>query len=447
MTTIVNGVEITEPLGLVQFDTSVTAPPHQEGLLYWDTVAKTVAIMTDIDGVVLQTGQEMYARAINNSGVQIDNGCAVYITGANGSGLPTIADAQANSASTTVVLGLATEDIAHTATGIVAVFGMVRDIDTSGFSAGDTLYLSASAAGGLVNTVPDSPNFTVIVGTVLTSDADVGVILVDIVQAAIVSGTTQSKVYSLPLRGVLGADNIITGEFRSQATGLTGDYATDFAVGNQHIYIYMNSITGTGDITITGTSMSESTAVPVTADTEAITVDTSTSQYWQSDKKWWEITNIDIPAGISAINFDLGIVGYTDFGNTDFKVVGYRIDAPSAGVNSEMRFQLLKIQDDGGKKMSLVYLEDITADVSSGTDQIVDNVRTGGSDRSYNPTVASLWANGTTLTFKQGDFDAYFTSDENHFLSSSAHEGFVLLVLDANNVAFITLRLDYQLLG
>lgn len=445
MATIINGSLVTVPLELVQFDTSVSPPPHAEGLLYWDTVARTVSVMTDITGVVLQVGQEIHARVVNNSGVQIDNGFPVYISGANGSGLPTIVAAQADDVTTSVVLGLATEDIVHGATGIVAVFGLVRDVDTSGFSAGDTLFLDADNAGGLVNVIPDSPNFTVVVGTVLTSDADVGVILVDITQATILSGTIQSKVYSLPLRGVLVSDFFITGEFRTQSAGETGDYATDFPVNNQHVFLLVNTITGTGDITITGTSLDESDATPTIGDTEVITVDATASQYWQSDKKWWEITNIDIPAGISAINYDVGVVGYTDFGNTNFKIVGYRADAPSGGVNSDMRLRIIKVSDDGGKKMSLVVLEDIEANAAA-ADQIDDNLRTGGDDRTLNPAT-SLWANTTVLTLKQGDFDVYFTADENVFQSSTLHEGFILEIQDANNVSFVTLRLDYQLLG
>jgi hypothetical protein len=403
--------------------------------------------MTEIADVVLQIGQEMHVQVYNDSGGQIDNGEAVYISGVNGSGLPTIAKAQSNDPATSVVLGIATEDIINGEAGFITSFGLVRDLNTASFGAGVTLYLDPDTPGALTDTIPDSPNFTVIVGTVIVSDGSAGIVLVDVTQAAIISGTTQSKVYTLPLRGVLGAAFNITGELRTVAAGETGDYATDFAVNNNHAFLLVNSLTGSGTVTITGTSLSESTGVPVASDTETITVDTGAGQYYQSTKKWWEITNIDIPAGISAINYDVGVVGYADFGNTDFKLVGYRIDAPAAGINAEIRLRIIKINDDGSGKASVSDLEDITLDASSGTDQVVDNLRSGGNDRTYNPTVATLWANGSVAVLKQGDFDTYFTSDENVFESSSKDEGFILRIEDANNVEFVTLRIDYQLLG
>lgn len=402
---------------------------------------------TIVDGMLI-VSKKIPARVVNSSGAQIDKGCPVYISGANGSGLPAVVYAQADNVATAVVLGVAAENIGAGATGEAVVFGLVRDVDTSGFSANDTLYLDADNAGGLVNVIPDSPGYTVIIGTVLTADANAGVILVDITQASVIAGTIQSKIYSLPLRGVLGAElNITGGVFRSQAAGLTGDYATDFAVDNNHIYLLVNSITGTGGITITGTSVNEVDGTPAAGDTEVIEVDDTAAQYWQSTKKWWDVTNIDIPAGISAINYDLGVVGYIDFGNMDYKIVGYRIDAPSKGVNSQMRFRIIKINDDGAGKMHLSDIEDIEIDASSGTDQVVDYLRTGGDDRTHDPGVASLWANGTVVVLKQSDFDTHFTSDENVFESSTKDEGFILRIEDANNVEFITLRLDYQLLG
>lgn len=402
---------------------------------------------TIVDGMLI-VSKKIDARIVNNSDAQIDKGCPVCVSGANGSGLPAVVYAQANDAATAVVLGVAAENIGPRATGKTVVFGLVRDVDTSGFSVNDTLYLDADNAGGLVNVVPDSPGFTVIIGTVLTADANAGVILIDITQASIIAGTIQSAIYNLPLRGVLGAElNITGGVLRSQAASLTGDYTTDFAVDNNHVYLLVNSITGMGGVTITGTSVDETDGTPIVDDIEVIEVDDTVAQYWQSFKKWWDVISIDIPDEISAINYDLGVVGYPDFGNTDFKIIGYRIDAPSKGVNSQMRFRIIKINDDGAGKMHLSDIEDIEIDASSGTDQVVDYLRTGDDDRTHDPTVASLWSDGTVVVLKQGDLDTYFTSDENVFESSTKDEGFILRIEDANNVEFVTLRLDYQLLG
>jgi 3D (Asp-Asp-Asp) domain-containing protein len=232
----------------------------------------------------------------------------------------------------------------------------------------------------------------------------------------------------LPIRGITDTQVDITGTLREVAAGETGDYTTDFSVSNQHLYLYINSITGSGDVTITGTSLSESTTVPVASDTEVITVDTALV-YYQSDKKWWEVTNIDIPAGISAIDYDIGVVGYADMHNTAFRILGYRVDMYMQGINPDARLQVLKIKDDGNKQMSLVYVEDIGFDADAAGNQIIDHLRSGADDRSYNPTVGAIVGDNEMLTFKQYDLDTYFTAGENVFLCDQGHEGIIVRIL------------------
>ena len=151
------------------FDTSMSAPAaHSEGQVYWDTDDHTLAIQTDVSGVVLQVGQENLIRVTNTSGVTINNGEAVYVTGAQGS-RPTVAKAKADSSTTCEVFGVATEDIVHQANGYVTVLGKVRGLDMSAFSDGDHLYLSAATAGALTDTAPAFPNYVIKVGCVLNN--------------------------------------------------------------------------------------------------------------------------------------------------------------------------------------------------------------------------------------------------------------------------------------
>jgi hypothetical protein len=237
----------------------------------------------------------------------------------------------------------------------------------------------------------------------------------------------QTIIYTSPLSGITDNKFPIIGTLREVGTGQTGEVNTNFAVANQHVYIYVNSITTGGDLIITGTSLSESTAVPVTNNTETITLDTSANQYYQSSKKWWEVDSISISGGtIAGINYDYGIVGYPDLGNRNFKIVGYRADIYSQNDSADIRILLQKIQDDGNKKMSVITLEDIGVNSGDAGDQIIDGLRTGANDRSYNPSATYLWANNTSITLKQGDFDTYFTNDENIFESSSKDEGYVI---------------------
>lgn len=427
-------------LDSIQYNTALATPGHSEGLTYWDQTAKTLVAMTDITDVVLQIGQENYVRVLNDTGSQIDNGEAVYITGATG-GVPTIALAKADTEVTASALGLSTEDIADSAEGFVTVQGVVRDIDTSTFAAGIKIWLSPTAAGGLTDVKPGAPNSTVCMGTILVSNALTGQVLVAVDNVGIL---TQSITFSMPLKGVISGDFNLVGERRTVASAQTADYATDTAVSNNHLFILVNTITGTGTATITGDSVDESTGVATLGDTEIITIDGSTSQHYQSSKKWWEISGIVFSAGITAINYDVGVVGYTDLNNENFELTGYRMDTRADGPNPNFDFVLTKVQDDGAGKMSFVTVEDIRIDSGVAGDQIVDNLRTAGNDRSHDPDAGNVWADTQTIVLKQGDFATFFSNDENIFDSGSLDEGLIISFDTVTNVDFVVVQLRYQ---
>lgn len=160
---------------LIDFQTSFV-PNMQEARVAWDDDAGTLQIGMPGGNVVLDVGQEQLMRSRNVTGSTITNGSIVYITGAQGN-KPTIALAQANSDATADrTIGMATEDIDDNSNGYVCTQGMVRDVDTSGFSEGNFLYLSATTAGAYTNTPPAKPNHYVEVGVVLRSHASEGVI-------------------------------------------------------------------------------------------------------------------------------------------------------------------------------------------------------------------------------------------------------------------------------
>jgi hypothetical protein len=242
--------------------------------------------------------------------------------------------------------------------------------------------------------------------------------------AGVLEQQSQDLVFSLPLRGTTDTIFNFIGEFRTVTTGEVGTYATPFAVSNHHVSLLVNSLTGSGDVTITGTSLSETTGLPVPADTEVLTVDAAGR--YQTTKKWWEVASVTIPGGISAIDYDIDALGYPDLGNTNFRILGYRIEMYAQGVDPDIGIDMFKVQDDGAGKCTLVPIESIGVDANNAADQIVDGFRTGGDDRSYNPTVADIWLDDTTFCFKIFDFDTFFTADENIFESSTKDEGFIV---------------------
>lgn len=168
----------------VDYIPQTTDPSYNEGRLFYDNANKTLSLFDAISGTSLQIGQEQYARARNNTGSQINDGSVVYISGASGQ-TPTIALALANSTNTTGVLGVSTHDISNNSVGKVTTFGLVNNINTSSFLAGDKLYLSPTTPGGITNVEPDVPNFSVFIGYCLNSHITQGKIFVSPIQRVV----------------------------------------------------------------------------------------------------------------------------------------------------------------------------------------------------------------------------------------------------------------------
>ncbi len=178
----VTAVEIADgPIQFIQFQTDPPAQTHVEGKIFWDEAEGTLSVMTNVDGVVVQVGEESQVLVRNDTGSTIPNGAAVYVNGIAG-GRPSIALAQADDLTTLNVIGIATEAILGDGLtdGRVTAFGLVRTIDTSAFSPNDVIWLSGSVAGGLTATRPTFPDFTLRVGRVIVSDATNGKIFVAI---------------------------------------------------------------------------------------------------------------------------------------------------------------------------------------------------------------------------------------------------------------------------
>ena len=165
---------ITE-VGYIDFDLIANAS-HMEGRIHWNDEDKTLDIDTNINGVSLQTGQEMYLYARNNLGFQITNGQLVYVIGAMGN-RPMVALAKADAESTSAgTIGMATHDCDDNSICFFTTEGLVRDLDTSLFTANDSIFLSPDIAGGFTNVEPEAPNHSVRLGHVLRSNANDGII-------------------------------------------------------------------------------------------------------------------------------------------------------------------------------------------------------------------------------------------------------------------------------
>ena len=151
-----------------------------EGELSWNDDDKTLNLGLAGGNVTLQVGQELLTPRAKAIGSDIGNGDLVYVSGGTGAN-PEMSLAKADTLATSKgTIAMATEDITQGQFGYYTAFGLVRDVDTSAYSAGDLLYLSSTAAGDYTGTAPTRPNFQVKIGVVIRSHATEGVIFVDI---------------------------------------------------------------------------------------------------------------------------------------------------------------------------------------------------------------------------------------------------------------------------
>lgn len=120
---------------------------------------------TDDDGTV-DSAETIRIIVRNSTGSTLTKGQVVYLSGATGNRPNAVladADTEATSSKT---IGLVQANILNNADGYVVVQGTMHDLDTSAFTAGDTLWLSSTAGGMVANTPPAEPAHSVFIGYV-----------------------------------------------------------------------------------------------------------------------------------------------------------------------------------------------------------------------------------------------------------------------------------------
>jgi hypothetical protein len=247
-------VGLSNPVEFIDFKTDAT-PDHAEGRMHWDDDSGGLEVDLKGGNVKLQVGQEFVIRV--KADENIADGDVVYVTGADGTNV-TIAKAQANAASNFRAIGMATEAISSGQLGYINTAGIVRGLDTSSFSDGDTLYLSGTTAGAVQNTLPDSDTYyIVVVGHVQRDNNGEGEIYINMVHFP-----DKSHIYKANEAWVDRA--LVNGTFResfnclltSNGTTVTatltnavsGDLTCQFSSGNTVITMpYATSGTSTPD--------------------------------------------------------------------------------------------------------------------------------------------------------------------------------------------------------
>jgi hypothetical protein len=153
----------------LEFDLTPSTTAHQEGRVNWNDDLKTLQIDTENNEVQINIGHETIQRVRNVTGSTITKGKVVYINGESGN-RPTITLASNVSDSTSAnTIGVVIADIPNNNNGYIITNGLLENINTTGLTAGQTLYLSTS--GNYTNTKPVAPNHLVYVGKVISVGA------------------------------------------------------------------------------------------------------------------------------------------------------------------------------------------------------------------------------------------------------------------------------------
>jgi hypothetical protein len=138
-----------------------------------DVAGDLQALAEAIDAVLPSLGLPYFTHEVrNNSGATIAKGDPVYVTGF--STKTTVAKSIATNLATFPVMGLATTAITNGSDGVVIVYGIFSDVNTSSFTVGNRLYVGTT--GGLTATQPAGGSG--VTGVVLKANATTGIILV-----------------------------------------------------------------------------------------------------------------------------------------------------------------------------------------------------------------------------------------------------------------------------
>jgi hypothetical protein len=151
--------------------------PNVVGRLQWDSDLGTLKFGLPGGDVTAELGMDVMALVYNAEATTLSKGEVVYISGSVTDRIAVKRASSAGEGTSAKTLGVVAENIASGGTGYVVNRGYVLDIDTSAYSAGQTVYLS-NTPGQFTATKPQAPYHLVYVGVVIRVGAGNGRIYV-----------------------------------------------------------------------------------------------------------------------------------------------------------------------------------------------------------------------------------------------------------------------------
>ncbi|MDH3497235.1 MAG: hypothetical protein OER21_10750 [Gemmatimonadota bacterium] len=165
-------------LDLAEIAVPVTPGANLARVFAQDQNGFTFLKFLDDAGLEQQLMRDNVFRVRNTSGVTINPGELVTITGATGQ-VPTVAKALADDEDTTAN-GMMLETTGHNNFGRVMALGRIGGLNTNAYPEGTRLYLSAVTLGAFTDVPPVHPNMRQVIGFVSFQNPSQGIIDVDI---------------------------------------------------------------------------------------------------------------------------------------------------------------------------------------------------------------------------------------------------------------------------
>jgi hypothetical protein len=306
----------------IDFVPQATDPTQQTGRIFVDNAYNEVNTWTDVTGVKLLQGQQLVLRAKCTDMATFTKGTVVRINGGTGANATFVTASWENDTNSADTLGFlmnsgVTNDFAY-----IIINGYLTDINTAGYTPGQTLYLSSS--GNYTNVVPAYPYHEVRLGQVVRAHATVGSVFVRVQNGYELGELHDVYTGSLSPGDLLVYENSVNTQWtnKKQLTGsygLTGSLtATSFSGSFSGSGALINNITASNisgftndvrDLFNAGANLTYNTGTYALNANPSVTSVTSSNGYaLGSGGKVLETV------GLSAVRFVSGTAGYVGIG-------------------------------------------------------------------------------------------------------------------------------------
>jgi len=121
----------------------ITSPPQADQLLMYDG-----------SNWINDFNLHNFIKVYNDTGSTLYRGNTVYIVDSHNQNVANVALARSDSSTTMPAIGLIHEDVLDGQEGAVVAYGKVDGINTTGYTEGQTVYVSNTSAGNIMNTKP-----------------------------------------------------------------------------------------------------------------------------------------------------------------------------------------------------------------------------------------------------------------------------------------------------